>query len=314
MIDQELKLAILWNNKKVVSSKIHNLSMLNDIDNDGNTPLMIAAQKGNIEIFDIILNAGADLDKKNFEGETALDIAKSKNNTKIVQRVNDVLSEKYLLSNITSQSDTLDLNDEEIFDFGELIPDDFDKKPENIQNQEKLISKIKNHEDTISSLKFEDDTPSISLELDDIEDNTTENLIKLNSLQTKNINTIKNCQNIKTNTVQNKDISLSTTIIDQIVYLWKHFPFIKNIIEEEYSKTVNNTEMINFFTKLSKNISQSKTNLTNQIKKFIISSKITQDKIDMIYLSLNNILYKNYAKLTIKQKQIFGNCYQHVKK
>ena len=47
---------------------------------DGGTPLIYAARNGNIEILNILIQAGADIGAKDDEGKTALDYAKESDN------------------------------------------------------------------------------------------------------------------------------------------------------------------------------------------------------------------------------------------
>ncbi|MFC1665651.1 ankyrin repeat domain-containing protein [Pseudomonadota bacterium] len=48
------------------------------------TPLMVAAEKGDVEIVRILLDAGADIDATNLNGETALDLARKKKRSEVV--------------------------------------------------------------------------------------------------------------------------------------------------------------------------------------------------------------------------------------
>ena len=56
-----------------------------DGDNEYNTPLYMAASNGNIEAVKILLEAGADVNAKNFKGETPLYVAISKNNNELAK-------------------------------------------------------------------------------------------------------------------------------------------------------------------------------------------------------------------------------------
>jgi ankyrin repeat protein len=53
----------------------------------GWTPLHAAAQNGNLEIIEILLQNGADPSIKNEEGVTALDLARKQNRTDVVNRL-----------------------------------------------------------------------------------------------------------------------------------------------------------------------------------------------------------------------------------
>jgi ankyrin repeat protein len=52
---------------------------------DGRTPLMIAARAGNIEIVQALLAKGADVNAKDSEGKTALELAKERGDAKVVE-------------------------------------------------------------------------------------------------------------------------------------------------------------------------------------------------------------------------------------
>lgn len=62
---------------------------LNAVDNNGNTALMVAAEKGSEKAVSLLLAAGADSDIRNKDGKTALDLAKQKQRTKIVKQLEE---------------------------------------------------------------------------------------------------------------------------------------------------------------------------------------------------------------------------------
>ena len=55
-------------------------------DKDGETALMVAAGKGRIDAVKALIEAGADVNAKNSEGKTALDVAKSDEVKAILQQ------------------------------------------------------------------------------------------------------------------------------------------------------------------------------------------------------------------------------------
>lgn len=60
---------------------------IDTVDQEGNTPLMVAAQIGNPRIVDIILSHKADVNKQNNMGETALMIAAKTGQLEIVEKL-----------------------------------------------------------------------------------------------------------------------------------------------------------------------------------------------------------------------------------
>ncbi|HKK44994.1 MAG TPA: ankyrin repeat domain-containing protein [Balneolaceae bacterium] len=67
---------------------------IDTVDQDGNTPLMVAAQVGNPRIVDIILNHKPDVNLQNKNGDTALIIAAKTGQLEIVKKL--VSHEAYL--------------------------------------------------------------------------------------------------------------------------------------------------------------------------------------------------------------------------
>ena len=58
---------------------------INQLDEDGTTPLQVAAKAGNIAIFNLLLNAGANVDIPDNKGRTALTEASKRGHTDIVK-------------------------------------------------------------------------------------------------------------------------------------------------------------------------------------------------------------------------------------
>ena len=66
-------------------------------DNHGDTALIYAAIKNNIEIVKLLLNSGADIDKQNNNGDTALIYAAYRNNLEIVEILLDYGADEFIL-------------------------------------------------------------------------------------------------------------------------------------------------------------------------------------------------------------------------
>ena len=68
------------NNFELVKLLVSNGADVNIANNNGDTPTIDAAYLGKIENLRFLLKNGADTSRKNKRGNTALDVAKSKNN------------------------------------------------------------------------------------------------------------------------------------------------------------------------------------------------------------------------------------------
>ncbi len=71
---------------------------INKQDNYGYTALIYAAINNNIEIVKLLLNAGADIDKQNNNGDTALILAAYNNNREIVEILLDYGADEFILN------------------------------------------------------------------------------------------------------------------------------------------------------------------------------------------------------------------------
>jgi ankyrin repeat protein len=80
-----LSLVSANNVQKVRQSVSNDPAQLREIDFDGNTPLHIAALLGSTEMVSALLEAGADLNLKNQDGETALDAAQRAHRTAVAR-------------------------------------------------------------------------------------------------------------------------------------------------------------------------------------------------------------------------------------
>jgi ankyrin repeat protein len=60
-------------------------SDLNKLDNAGWAPLHLAILKGNLAIVEVMSTGGADVNRKSKFGKTPLDVARARNDTAIVQ-------------------------------------------------------------------------------------------------------------------------------------------------------------------------------------------------------------------------------------
>ncbi|XP_046582590.1 putative ankyrin repeat protein RF_0381 [Haliotis rubra] len=83
-----LHLAIEEGNVEIVNSILaQNIVDINSTDCDGTTPVLLTALMGNIEVFDILVNKGADLSVVDDDGNNVLHLACLEGNEDIVKRV-----------------------------------------------------------------------------------------------------------------------------------------------------------------------------------------------------------------------------------
>ena len=75
---------------EIVSFLLSKGAKLESVDQEGKTPLMWAATKGNLEIVKLLLAKGADITKTSKEGKTALNYAMANGHIKITT----ILTEK----------------------------------------------------------------------------------------------------------------------------------------------------------------------------------------------------------------------------
>lgn len=75
-------------------------------DEEGNNSLMLAARQGNSSIFDVLFSLNFDLQLKNKEGKTALDLARENKHTEIAQKISEKI-ESALLSNLRKKLDEI---------------------------------------------------------------------------------------------------------------------------------------------------------------------------------------------------------------
>ena len=69
--------AVLWRRTEMVQFLLGmtGAQLINRVDNEGRTPLWIAALAGNLELVEILYNAGASVDQVGHVGTTALSAA-----------------------------------------------------------------------------------------------------------------------------------------------------------------------------------------------------------------------------------------------
>ena len=72
---------------------------INAKDTYGNTPLMIASYKGNVDVVNAMIESGAYINEKNNKGLTALMIASSNNNIKVIDKLINQLANINLIDN-----------------------------------------------------------------------------------------------------------------------------------------------------------------------------------------------------------------------
>jgi len=76
--------AVLGNDEAKITAQIKKGEYINEIDNEGSWPLLIAATYGNINAAKVLLEHGADVNRANNHGYTALHEAASMANRKLV--------------------------------------------------------------------------------------------------------------------------------------------------------------------------------------------------------------------------------------
>ena len=64
--------------------------LLERFDNDGNTALLVAAEAGKIETVRMLVDQGADLEKKNYERKTIFDLAMHSPDTNLLRYLMEV--------------------------------------------------------------------------------------------------------------------------------------------------------------------------------------------------------------------------------
>jgi ankyrin repeat protein len=68
-----------------VKTAINEYDDLDELDEDGNTALHLAAERGHLEIVKLLAEHGADHQVRNAQGQTATDVAASKANKAVVE-------------------------------------------------------------------------------------------------------------------------------------------------------------------------------------------------------------------------------------
>ena len=71
----------------IMQNLIRHGADVNAKNNTGMTPLMMAAEKGYIELLEVLLTAKADINSKNKAGKSALDLAEKNKHTHVVERL-----------------------------------------------------------------------------------------------------------------------------------------------------------------------------------------------------------------------------------
>jgi ankyrin repeat protein len=80
-----LQQAVATGNVREVKENIAAKTDLNKVNQDGWTPIQVAAMNGNLTIVQMLAEGGADFRKKGKGGKTALDLARDKGKTDVVQ-------------------------------------------------------------------------------------------------------------------------------------------------------------------------------------------------------------------------------------
>jgi ankyrin repeat protein len=69
------KIDVASSSSSLSTATIASSSLLNDVDNNGCTPLWLAARTGNLSMVKLLVDAGADATKKNKDDMSPLDVA-----------------------------------------------------------------------------------------------------------------------------------------------------------------------------------------------------------------------------------------------
>ena len=77
-LNDQLLASIKPGNSTAVASLLQRGANVNAVDENGRTPLMLAAQRSDTKIVRLLLGAGADLEAKDREGKTPLNLAERK--------------------------------------------------------------------------------------------------------------------------------------------------------------------------------------------------------------------------------------------
>ena len=84
-------------NIKIIKLLLNSGADINKKNNAGNTALFWASYENYKEIVELLLNAGADIDKQNKEGNTALISSSVKDNRKIIELLLDYGADEFIL-------------------------------------------------------------------------------------------------------------------------------------------------------------------------------------------------------------------------
>ena len=104
-------MAILSGATEAVKAQLLKGEDVNCLDENGNTPLMLAAQRNQKEICKILLEAGANIKSCNNDGIDALRIAKERNNHEIIE----LIKNEEMVVCADSMEDIFEHNEESIF-------------------------------------------------------------------------------------------------------------------------------------------------------------------------------------------------------
>jgi ankyrin repeat protein len=89
-----LHYATVKNQLPVMKLLIAKGASIDEVNPDGDTALMLAVRNGNIEVIQVLINAGADPTASNFKAQNSIEIARDKGNAPLAQSLEKIARER----------------------------------------------------------------------------------------------------------------------------------------------------------------------------------------------------------------------------